>query len=162
MLDIVNEDDRCIIGDPNPDFLASLSLNASWKNLDASIFFNGVFGNDVVNTKRFDQPTNMPLRWTPDNHSNKYPKLSDTRQTKFSSWWIEDGSFVRIQTFTLGYKIPLSKKDYGRTVRIYLSADNLYTFTKFTGYDPEVSALGIYSGGYPRLRKWTFGVDFNF
>ena len=162
MLDTVNEDDRCIIGDPNPDFLASLSLNASWKNLDFSIFFNGVFGNDVINTKRFDQPNNMPLRWTPDNHSNDYPKLSDTRQTKFSSWWIEDGSFVRIQTMTLGYKIPLSKKDYGRTLRLYVSADNLYTFTKFSGYDPEVSALGLYSGGYPRLRKWTFGLDFNF
>ncbi|MBP5571214.1 MAG: TonB-dependent receptor [Bacteroidales bacterium] len=162
MLDTVNEDDRCIIGDPNPDFLASLSLNMSWKNLDASIFFNGVFGNDVINTKRFDQPNNMPLRWTPDNHSNKYPKLSDTRQTKFSSWWIEDGSFVRIQTCTIGYKIPLSKKDYGRTLRIYLSGDNLFTFTKFTGYDPEVSALGLYSGGYPRLRKLTFGLDFNF
>jgi hypothetical protein len=63
---------------------------------------------------------------------------------------------------TLGYKIPLSKKDYGRTLRLYLSADNLYTFTKFTGYDPEVSALGLYSGGYPRLRKITFGLDFDF
>ncbi|MBP5172950.1 MAG: TonB-dependent receptor [Bacteroidales bacterium] len=162
MLDIINEDDRCIIGDPNPDFLASLSLNASWKNLDFSVFFNGVFGNDVINTKRFDQPNNMPLRWTPDNPTNDYPKLSDTRQTRFSSWWIEDGSFVRIQTMTLGYKIPLSKKDMGRTLRLYLSADNLYTFTKFTGYDPEVSALGLYSGGYPRLRKITFGLDFNF
>lgn len=162
MLDTVNEDDRCIIGDPNPDFLASLSLNASWKNLDFSVFFNGVFGNDVINTKRFDQPDNMPKRWTPDNKSNLYPKLSDTRQTKFSSWWIEDGSFVRVQTLTLGYKIPLSKSDYGRNLRLYISADNLYTFTKFTGYDPEVSALGIYSGGYPRLRKWTFGIDFNF
>ena len=162
MLDIINEDDRCIIGDPNPDFLASLSLNASWKNLDFSVFFNGVFGNDVINTKRFDQPNNMPLRWTPDNPTNDYPKLSDTRQTRFSSWWIEDGSFVRIQTMTLGYKIPLSKKDLGRTLRLYLSADNLYTFTKFTGYDPEVSALGLYSGGYPRLRKITFGLDFNF
>ena len=162
MLDTVNEDDRCIIGDPNPDFLASLSLNASWKNLDFSVFFNGVFGNDVINSKRFDQPDNMPKRWTPDNKSNLYPKLSDTRQTKFSSWWIEDGSFVRIQTMTLGYKIPLSKSDYGRNLRIYISADNLYTFTKFTGYDPEVSALGLYSGGYPRLRKWTFGIDFNF
>lgn len=162
MLDTINEDDRCIIGDPNPDFLASLSFNVTWKNLDASIFFNGVFGNDVINTKRFDQPNNMPLRWTPDNHSNDYPKLSDTRQTRFSSWWIEDGSFVRIQTMTLGYKIPLSKKDYGRTLRVYLSADNLYTFTKFTGYDPEVSALGLYSGGYPRLRKITFGLDFDF
>ena len=162
MLDTVNEDDRCIIGDPNPDFLASLSLNASWKNLDFSVFFNGVFGNDVINSKRFDQPDNMPKRWTPDNKSNLYPKLSDTRQTKFSSWWIEDGSFVRVQTMTLGYKIPLSKSDYGRNMRLYISADNLYTFTKFTGYDPEVSALGLYSGGYPRLRKWTFGIDFNF
>ena len=162
MLDTVNEDDRCIIGDPNPDFLASLSLNASWKNLDFSVFFNGVFGNDVINSKRFDQPDNMPKRWTPDNKSNLYPKLSDTRQTKFSSWWIEDGSFVRVQTMTLGYKIPLSKSDYGRNLRLYISADNLYTFTKFTGYDPEVSALGLYSGGYPRLRKWTFGIDFNF
>ncbi len=162
MLDTINEDDRCIIGDPNPDFLASFSLNASWKNLDFSVFFNGVFGNDVINTKRFDQPDNMPLRWTPDNPTNYYPKLSDTRQTRFSSWWIEDGSFVRIQTMTLGYKIPLSKKDYGRTLRLYLSADNLYTFTKFTGYDPEVSALGLYSGGYPRLRKITFGLDFDF
>ncbi len=161
-LDIINEDDRCIIGDPNPDFLASFSLNASWKNLDFSVFFNGVFGNDVINTKRFDQPNNMPLRWTPDNHSNDYPKLSDTRQTRFSSWWIEDGSFVRIQTMTIGYKIPFSKKDYGRSIRFYISADNLYTFTKFTGYDPEVSALGLYSGGYPRLRKWIFGLDFNF
>ena len=161
-LDIINEDDRCIIGDPNPDFLASLSLNASWKNLDFSVFFNGVFGNDVINSKRFDQPNNMPFRWTPDNPTNLYPKLSDTRQTRFSSWWIEDGSFVRIQTMTLGYKIPLSKKDMGRVLRLYISADNLYTFTKFSGYDPEVSALGLYSGGYPRLRKWTFGLDFNF
>lgn len=162
MLDTVNEDDRCIIGDPNPDFLASLSLNVGWKNLDFSVFFNGVFGNDVVNTKRFDQPNNMPFRWTADNHSNDYPRLNDSRQTKFSNWWIEDGSFVRVQTLTLGYKIPLSKKDYGRTLRLYLSADNLYTFTKFSGYDPEVSALGLYSGGYPRLRKFTFGIDFNF
>ena len=161
-LDTVNEDDRCIIGDPNPDFLASLSLNASWKNLDFSVFFNGVFGNDVINTKRFDQPNNMPFRWTPDNPTNDYPRLSDTRQTRFSSWWIEDGSFVRIQTMTLGYKIPLSKKDMGRMLRLYISADNLYTFTRFSGYDPEVSALGLYSGGYPRLRKWTFGIDFNF
>lgn len=161
-LDTVNEDDRCIIGDPNPDFLASLALNASWKNIDFSVFFNGVFGNDVINTKRFSQPDNMPLRWTVDNPTNDYPRLNDSRQTKLSTWWIEDGSFVRVQTMTLGYKLPLSKKDYGRTLRLYVSADNLYTFTKFTGYDPEVSATGIYSGGYPRLRKITFGLDFNF
>lgn len=158
----VNEDDRTIIGDPNPDWTASLALNASWKHLDFSIFFNGVFGNDVVNTKKFGQPSNNPLRWTPDNPTNDYPRLNTNRQTKFSDWWIEDGSFVRIQTVTLGYTIPFKKKDLSRSVRIYVSADNLYTFTNFSGYDPEVGMQGIYYGGYPRLRKWTFGVDFTF
>ena len=90
------------------------------------------------------------------------PRLNANRQTKFSSWWIEDGSFVRAQTMTLGYNIPLSKNDLARKLRLYVSADNLYTFTKFTGYDPEVSQIGLYSGGYPRLRKWTFGIDFIF
>ena len=159
----VDENDRCIIGDPNPDFLASLSLDVKWKNLDASIFFNGVFGNDVINTQRFGQPSNNPLRWTPDNPNNDYPKLRDDRQTKFSDWWVEDGTFIRIQTVSLGYTIPLRKSlRFMDSIRLYTNVDNLFTFTKFKGYDPEVGANGIYSGGYPRLRKWTFGIDFNF
>ncbi|MBR2226971.1 MAG: SusC/RagA family TonB-linked outer membrane protein, partial [Bacteroidales bacterium] len=159
----VDENDRCIIGDPNPDFLASLSLDVKWRNLDASIFFNGVFGNDVINTQRFGQPSNNPLRWTPDNPNNDYPKLRDDRQTKFSDWWVEDGSFIRIQTVSLGYTIPLRKSlRFMDSIRLYTNVDNLFTFTRFKGYDPEVGANGIYSGGYPRLRKWTFGIDFNF
>ena len=159
----VDEKDRCIIGDPNPDFLASLSFDVKWKNLDASIFFNGVFGNDVINTQRFGQPSNNPLRWTPDNPNNDYPKLRDDRQTKFSDWWVEDGSFIRIQTVSLGYTIPLRRSlKFMESIRLYTNVDNLYTFTKFKGYDPEVGANGIYSGGYPRLRKVTFGIDFNF
>ena len=159
----VDENDRCIIGDPNPDFLASLSLDVKWKNLDASIFFNGVFGNDVINTQRFGQPSNNPLRWTPDNPNNDYPKLRDDRQTKFSDWWVEDGTFIRIQTVSLGYTIPLRKSlRFMDSIRLYTNVDNLFTFTRFKGYDPEVGANGIYSGGYPRLRKWTFGIDFNF
>ena len=134
----------------------------TWRRFDFSIFFNGVFGNDVLNTKRFDQPSNMPMRWTADNPTNSYPRLNANRQTKLSDWWVEDGSFVRIQTMTLGYSIPFSKKDAARKIRLYVSADNLYTFTGFEGYDPEVGMTGIYSGGYPRLRKWTFGADFTF
>ena len=159
----VDEKDRTLIGDPNPDFLASLSLDVKWKNLDASIFFNGVFGNDVINTQAFGQPSNNPLRWTPDNPNNQYPKLRDDRQTKFSDWWVEDGTFVRIQTVSLGYTIPLRKQvKFMDSVRLYVNVDNLFTFTKFKGYDPEVGANGIYSGGYPRLRRWTFGLDINF
>ncbi len=159
----VDESDRTIIGDPNPDFLASLNLEVKWKNLDASIFFNGVFGNDVINTQRFGQPSNIPLRWTTDNPTNAYPKLRDDRQTKFSDWWVEDGTFVRVQTVAVGYTFPLRKQTkFLESIRLYMNVDNLFTFTKFKGYDPEVGANGIYSGGYPRLRRWTFGIDFNF
>ena len=159
----VDEKDRTIIGDPNPDFLASLSLDVKWKNLDASIFFNGVFGNDVINTQAFGQPSNIPLRWTVDNPNNQYPKLRDDRQTKFSDWWVEDGTFVRIQTVSVGYTIPLRKQTkFLESIRLSMNVDNLFTFTKFKGYDPEVGANGIYSGGYSRLRRWTFGIDFNF
>lgn len=159
----VDENDRTLIGDPNPDFLASLSLDIAWKNLDASIFFNGVFGNDVINTQAFGQPNNNPLRWTTDNPTNDYPSLRDDRQTRFADWWVEDGSFVRIQTVALGYTIPLRKQTkFLESIRLYMNVDNLFTFTKFKGYDPEVGANGIYSGGYPRLRRWTFGIDFNF
>lgn len=161
-METVDENDRCIIGDPNPDWTGSLNFDVSWRNLDFNIFFNGVFGNDVINTKRFDQPSNMPLRWTTDNPTNAYPRLNSSRQTKFSDWWIEDGSFVRIQNVSLGYTIPFNKVKWLDSIRLSVNVDNLYTFTKFTGYDPEVGTNGIYSGGYPRLRKWTFGIDIKF
>ena len=160
---VVNENDKCIIGDPNPDFTASLNLSFRWKKLDASIFLNGVFGNDVLNTKTFGDPHNAALRWTPDNPTNKYPSLRDGRQTRFSDYWIEDGSFVRIQNLTVGYTFDLPKqKVFASKIRLYMNASNLYTFTKFDGYDPEVGQNGIYSGGYPRLRKWTVGLDITF
>lgn len=158
----ISEADKCIIGDPNPDFTASLNINLSWKNVDFSVFLNGVFGNDVLNTKKFGEASNDPLRWTPDNRTNKYPRLREGRQTKISDWWIEDGSFVRIQDVSLGYTFKLPKKYWLSTARVYVNAQNLYTFTGFKGYDPEVGLNGVYSGGYPRLRKWTLGIDLTF
>ena len=158
----ISEADKTIIGDPNPDFTASLALNLSWKKFDVSVFLNGVFGQDVLNTKAFCEPSNSPLRWTPDNPTNKYPSLRDGRQVKISDWWIEDGSFLRVQNLNIGYTFDLPKKSFLSKARIYMNASNLYTFTKFKGYDPEVGLDGVYSGGYPRLRKWTFGLDLTF
>lgn len=158
----ISEADKTIIDDPNPDFTASLALNLSWKKFDVSVFFNGVFGQDVLNTKAFGEPSNSPLRWTPDNPTNKYPSLRDGRQVKISDWWIEDGSFLRVQNLNIGYTFDLPKKSFLSKARIYMNASNLYTFTKFKGYDPEVGLDGVYSGGYPRLRKWTFGLDLTF
>ena len=158
----ISEADKTIIGDPNPDFTASLALNLSWKKFDVSVFLNGVFGQDVLNTKAFGEPSNSPLRWTPDNPTNKYPSLRDGRQVKISDWWMEDGSFLRVQNLNIGYTFDLPKKSFLSKARIYMNASNLYTFTKFKGYDPEVGLDGVYSGGYPRLRKWTFGLDLTF
>lgn len=155
----IDEGDRTIIGDPNPDFMTSLNLNVTYKKFDANIFFNGVFGNDVLNTQAFNQPNNQPLRWTPDNPTNNYPSLKDGRQVKLSDWWLEDGSFVRIQNFNVGYTLNLPRDI---SARFFMNASNLYTFTKFQGYDPEVGGDGRYWGGYPRLRKWTLGLNLTF
>lgn len=155
----INADDRTIIGDPTPDFMASLNLSMRYKNFDASIFFNGVFGNDVLNTQAFNQPSNQPLRWTPDNPSNEFPSLKDGRQLQFSDWWIEDGSFLRIQNVNLGYSLDLNSSV---SARVFVNATNLYTFTKFKGYDPEVGGDGRYFGGYPRLRQGTLGLTLTF
>lgn len=159
---VIDTNDQTIIGDPNPDFMMSLSLDLTYKKFDFSVFFNGVFGSDILNTQAFNQPSNTPLRWTLDNPTNNYPSLRDGRSVKLSDWWIEKGSFVRIQNLTVGYTFDLLKSKTKSSVRFYLNASNLYTFTNFDGYDPEVGTDGIYWGGYPRLRKWTFGLDLIF
>lgn len=158
----ITENDKTIIGDPNPDLSVSFQFNFGWKNWDLDVFLNGEFGQDIYNTKAFGEPSNKPLRWTVDNPTNKYPSLRDGRQSMVSDWWVEDGSYLRIQNLTLGYTFNFKKGWICDKIRLYANVSNLYTFSKFKGYDPEVGLNGIYTGGYPRLRKWTFGVDFTF
>ncbi|MFZ5941230.1 MAG: SusC/RagA family TonB-linked outer membrane protein [Bacteroidota bacterium] len=159
----IDQNDRTIIGNPNPDFTMSFSLNGRWKNFDAEVFLNGVFGNDVINyTKWGGQPNTTPLRWTQDNPNNDFPSLRDSRSYYFSDWWIEDGSFVRIQNVNLGYNFTAEKVKWLQNFRVYLNASNLYTFSKFKGYDSEVGTKGIYYGGYPRFRKLTLGLEITF
>ncbi|MFO7368961.1 MAG: TonB-dependent receptor [Bacteroidales bacterium] len=158
-----NDDDRTIIGDPNPDFTASLALKASYKKIDAEVFLYGVFGNDILYQNMWGgQANTMPLRWTPDNPNNDYPSLRQDRTYYLSDWYVKDGSFLRIQQVNLGYNFSFSKLKFISNARLYVNASNLYTFTKFKGYDPEVGTNGIYWGGYPRLIKYTFGLDITF
>jgi len=158
---VVDTKDQTIIGNPNPDFMASLNLSLKYKQFDFNLFFNGVFGQDVLDTQAFNQPNNAPLRWTLDNPTNEYPSLRDGRTLKFSDWWVKDGSFVRIQNITVGYTLKPVKSSI-QSLRLYVNANNVYTFTNFDGYDPEVGMDGIYWGGYPRLSKWTVGLDLTF
>jgi len=158
----ITTDDRTIIGDPNPDFTTSMALNLSYKRIDFSMFLNGVFGNDVVYQNRLDQADVRPLRWTQDNPTNDYPRLYSGRQLLFSDWFVEDGSFLRVQNMSLGYNVNVDNLEFISNLRVYLNATNLYTFTKFSGYDPEVGLDGIYWGGYPRFTQYTFGLNLTF
>ncbi len=157
----ITAEDRCIIGDPNPDFTASLNLSLRWKNLDLSVFLYGVYGNDVLYNNYTFSPRVKAKRWTPDNPTNDFPRLNNARQYWLSDYFIQDGSFLRIQNITLGYNIDL-KSRFLRSIRVYANIDNLCTFTRFDGYDPEVGLDGIYWGGYPKFRKYTIGLDLNF
>ena len=160
---VISDKDRTIIGNPNPDFMASLSLNATYKNFDVEIFLNGVFGNDILYQNMWGgQANTMPLRWTQDNNTNSYPSLRQDRSYYLSDWYVKDGSFVRVQNVNLGYNFHPKNMKWLSKIRLYVNAQNLYTFTKFKGYDPEVGTDGIYWGGYPRLSKWTFGLDITF
>lgn len=160
--------DRTIIGDPNPDFSASFTLDASYKNWDFSALFNGSFGGDVVNISKFaasnggGQVSNLLQRWTPDNRTEAFPSLRDNRNVAFSDWWIEDGSFVRLQNVRIGYNFTSKQIKYFDNAKIYFSGDNLYNFTNYKGVDPEVSLQGVDLNRTPRLRRFTLGLEFTF
>lgn len=158
---MVDSNDRTIIGDPNPDFTASLNLAFTYRNFDLTVFLNGVFGNDILYQYGLTNPASMPLRWTVDNPTNDYPSLRKNRQPYVSDWFVRNGSFVRIQDISFGYTFMDVCKAISN-IRLYATINNLYTFTSFEGYDPEVGMAGIYWGGYPRFRKFTIGLNFTF
>jgi hypothetical protein len=153
----------------------------SWKGIELSIFIQGVQGNEIVNAYLFEigslnGETNVlkeyyDNRWTPENPNNKYPKVNPSERNVFSSAQVEDGSFLRIKNVTLSYSFPEKwlKRMKMSKFRIYASANNLYTFTRYTGYDPEVNAFGqsallqgIDYGGYPISRTLLGGMQIGF
>jgi len=173
---VINNSDRTLIGNPQPKFFYGFSNNFSYRNFDLGIFFQGVYGNKIWNVnshelERNDGATNnirdVMNRWRPDAPSNRWPSAR-TRPFILSDRNIEDGSFLRLRNITLGYTLPVSK--FGvrwlRSARIYAQGQNLLTFTRYTGYDPEVStlvqssvAIGIDRGAFPMSRMYLFGIN---
>ncbi len=164
-----------MIGDPNPDFTYGFSISANYKAFDFSISANGVAGNQLVQSYRnpgaFDNYTSAILdRWTGEGTSNTIPRVTDDGRTfaGFSDLYIHDGDFLRINNVTLGFdiaKIKSGKPLFARELRVYLSAVNLYTFTKYNGMDPEVgfgtggTSSGVDVGYYPRPRTFMMGLN---
>ena len=159
-------DDFVVLGDANPDFSLGLSNRIGWGRLDASVFVRAEVGQDVFNNTALVYSTKGNV--TQDKNflrSALDDPIGIFEPAIFSSRWIEDGSFVRLQNITVGYRLDLPPAFGVRTARLYGSADNLFLLTGYSGYDPEVHiASGLASRGidylaYPRARTFTFGVQ---
>lgn len=177
----IDDGDRDYIGNPYPDVMMGLNLSLGWKNWDLTANFYGTFGNDIYNCTRsrysgvagenvfagtFDKC------WHGEGTSNEYPRLSSNdsnlNYSRKSDWFVEDGSFFRCKLLQVGYTFP-KKLVGGTTLRLSVSAQNLFTITSYSGMDPERPSLdgdvlntGIDNIAYPNPRTFLFGVNFNF
>ena len=177
---ITNTGDYTLIGNPNPDFIGGFTNNFSYKGFDLNVFMQWSYGNDVLNANRYvfeghgRASQNMFAtyidRWSPENQNNTYYRTGGWGPYAYSSRVIEDASFLRLKTVSLGYQLPASALKHLKikALRVHASAQNLYTWTKYQGYDPEVSAYnsaltpGFDWSVYPRARTLTFGLNLTF
>lgn len=190
---VVDVDDRTVIGNPFPKVSYGLSLNANYKDFDFSTLFTGVSGNDIFNATRYyldgasqvaNAGTAVLDRWTPTNPSTSQPRaiLGDPNQnSRVSDRYVEDGSYFRLKNISVGYSLPSSTLDKiaGGSIskfRLYLSAQNVFTITDYSGFDPEIgpslnigavtgtqnSELGVDRGQYPQSKSFVAGLQIKF
>ncbi|WP_321517975.1 TonB-dependent receptor [uncultured Bacteroides sp.] len=173
--------DKTYIGDPNPDFTFGLTNNFSYKGFNLNVFFQGSVGNDIYNLSRMEtegmydaknQSTAVLARWKIPGQITDMPRAVASKENlKTSSRFVEDGSFLRLKSLTLSYNVTgklLKKWNIGR-LQPYFTAQNLLTFTKYKGFDPEVNQMGgsaliqgLDWGTYPQTKSYVFGVNVEF
>lgn len=178
----VTPEDRTIIGNAQPDFTFGFTHNFSWKGITLSAFFNGSYGNDIFNATRiytegmFDsknQTTTVLNRWQRPGMITDVPRADNTKNSWNSTRFVEDGSYLRLKSLTLSYNFneKLIKKVGLHNLNIYGTVNNLFTLTKYKGYDPELSwtedsasaaRIGIDYGTYPQTRSFIFGLNMTF
>jgi TonB-dependent starch-binding outer membrane protein SusC len=174
----INSSDRTWLGNPNPSFAYGFTLNLAYKGFDLVAFGQGVSGNQIFNElRRIDIPganfMNSALgRWTGPGTSNSYARIVDGDPSNNfsvpSQFFLQDGSYFRLKTLQLGYSLPKSLTETINFVkaRVYFSVNNLFTLTKYEGFDPEIgggqSIYGIDRGVYPQARSFMAGIDFTF
>jgi len=175
--------DKKIIGNPNPKFTYGFNSSMSFKNFDLTVFIQGSEGNDIFNLSAqgqgydYGQALNMPREvylnhWTPTNTNAKYPIIRTSSQAQMSNRFVEDGSYLRFKNIQLSYNLPVSKLHIKWMTRaqIYVSAQNLITFTKYSWYDPEVNSYGgansfvqgVDHYSYPTAKTSTVGLRVGF
>ena len=173
---VIDQDDRTMIGKPTPDFTYGLNFNLGYKGFDFGVDMMGVYGNEIYrdwDTSSFAQFNYLMKRmnrWHGEGTSNWEPILEPSRAINraYSNYYIEDGSFFRIRNVQLGYRFPesLLNKIYMKSLRVYANVQNLKTWSKNTGYTPEIggSAVrsGVDGGTYPMPAIYTFGLNLTF
>ena len=177
---VIDDNDRTIIGCGQPLHTGGFGNSFNFYGFDVNVFFSWSYGNDVINANRliFENGSKQNLNllssytghWSEENADSDIPRIGANGMSVYSSRVIEDGSFIRLQSLSVGYTFPRSvlRKLHFDTMRVYLSADNLFTITKYTGPDPEVSTRnsvltpGFDWSAYPRSRGITAGVSFTF
>ena len=175
---LIDENDKTIIGDPNPDFYGNIYSSMKMKNWKLDVVCNYSVGNDIYNYYRQqlesgssfnNQTTALVNRWTVDGQQTSTPKVvfgDPMGNSRFSDRWIEDGSYLRIKTIKLSYDVPVSYS-WLQGLTLWCAAENVYTFTKYDGNDPETSVnnsilyQGIDAGLLPQSRSFHFGVKLN-
>ncbi len=164
------DDDRVILGSIQPDFTYGFSTTLTFSKFDLYVLFQGSQGNQVYNLLRryLERPNdsyNMSAAllnsWTETNPSNTIPHLNSTRTTELDSRYVEDASFLKLRNITLGYTVPVKISTTPVQLRFFASARNLFTITRYKGYDPEV-ASGIDLGIYPSSRSFLAGASLTF
>lgn len=181
---IVTADSRQILGSPNPKFAYGLNLGGEWKNLDFSLTFYGVSGNQIWNQVRWwtdfypsfaggKSYTALYDSWTPQNHNAKAPiaeaKGSFSTNEAANSYYVENGSYLRLRNVQIGYSFTgkwTTKMGISR-LRAYIQGANLFTITKYSGLDPEIggggdNSFGVDEGAYPVVKQFIFGLNLSF
>ena len=163
--DAVSEGDRQIIGNAQPLFTYGWNNTIRWKNLDVSLFFRGVFGNDVLNVTRW--------AYGPQSSASTNVFLKDAVGSQvvysdkghFSDYYLEDGSYIKLDNLTIGYNFKFNESKYVENLRVYLTAQNVFTITKYSGQDPEVNTTSVWNSGidypdfYPTVATVLLGVN---
>ena len=176
---VIDENDREFIGNPIPDITYGLSFDATYKNFDLSILFQGVVGNEIYNAAkfyymRFDGKHNVRVEyldnyWAGENTSNTQPIPSSdlTRNNnnfRNSDYYVENGSYLRLKNIQLGYTFsPRFTEQFKPSIRVYVAAQNLFTLTQYSGFDPEVArSYSVDRGQYPQAQQYMIGVVVGF
>ena len=197
---VVTSADRVIIGNANPKHTGGLNIAAAWKGFDLSAFFNWSYGNDIYNAQKIANTTTWKYQWqnlrSEFNSSNRFRYFDDAgndlrgdkaalrelnknatiwspiqQSPVLHSWAVEDGSFLRLSTLTLGYTIPrkITQKWHISQLRVYATGSNLFCWTNYTGFDPEVDTRrstpltpGVDYSAYPKTRAFAFGINLTF